>query len=169
MAEQVLALRRRYDPVTASLPAEITIAGSSGVGVLLPDQNPEYVLNAVERIGCEHLPLITSFVAVSRFPRTQVFWLKPRERGPFDAIQSSLSAAGVKFSPNPFSFNPHCTLSAQAKLSQAQEAELLATTFPKEEFSLSTLSLYQLIEERASLLRSFSFYCRPNALFQPTP
>src|SRR5687768_2916948 len=43
VATQIHVLRERYDPRTARLPMEITVAGSSGVGALSPDQDAQHV------------------------------------------------------------------------------------------------------------------------------
>ena len=44
-------MRERYDPEIARLPVEITIAGSSGLGVLSQGQQPEQVFDILNRIG----------------------------------------------------------------------------------------------------------------------
>ena len=153
----VSALRSRYDAHTASLPAEITIAGSSGIGTLSVNQDAEEVIKAIQHVGKRLLPFPTAFVSLERFPDTQIFWLKPRDRKPFDAFQNALVEAGLLFNPNPFPFNPHCTISARAALEKSQEDELLAAHIPTEEFVLAKLCLYKSVQGRASLLRSFDF------------
>ena len=157
VATEVLSLRRRYDENATRLPAEITIVGSSGVGTLAPEQDPDFVFNAIQRVGQRQLPFVSAFASMERFPGVQVFWLKPRDRAPFDTLQRSLIAEGLAFNPNPFSFNPHCTISATVQLSPQQEIELLASEVPMQEFTLSRLSVYQLAEGRATLVRSFEF------------
>ena len=154
---EILALRSRYDAFEARLPPEITIAGSSGIGVLNNNQDPEHVFQAIQRVGREHLPFVSVFVSMERFAGVQIFWLKPRDREPFDALQSALVAAGVKFASNPFPFNPHCTISATTELTESQENELLSTAIPRQEFVLAKMCVYRLVEGRASLLRSFTF------------
>ena len=157
VAAEVIALRARYDENTARLPAEITIVGSSGVGTLASHQDPDALFRAIQRVGQRHLPFISAFVSMERFPGVQVFWLKPRDRTPFDDLQRGLIAEGLAFNPSPFTFTPHCTVSATVQLSPQQETELLATNVPMKEFTLSRLSVYQLFEGRASLLKSFTF------------
>lgn len=157
VADKVTALRQRFDTFEAGLPPEITIAGSSGLGPLAASQDPTMVFAALERVGRKHLPFATSFVSVERFPGVPIFWLKPRQREPFDALQSARLAEGVLFESSPFPFNPHCTISATVDLTVEQEIELLNMTIPTQAFELTTLDVYQLIEDRAVLLRSFSF------------
>lgn len=154
---ELISIRSRFDAYTASLPPEITVAGSSGIGTIAADQNADQIFEIVECVGQEHLPFVTSFVSIERFSGTYVFWLKPKDRNPFDALQRSLLEGGIKFLSHPFLFNPHCTISTNHLLTQTQINNLLNTPFPKQEFFLSTLSVYQLVEGRASLLRTFSF------------
>ena len=162
IASKVSVLRSRYDSNTAKLPAEITIAGSSGIGTLAANQNAEETIRSIQHVAHKHLPFLTAFASIEQFPNTQIFWLKPRDRKPFDALQNAFVAAGIKFFANPFPFNPHCTISAKATLSTRQESELRAISIPTEEFVLSTLCLYQSVQGKASLLKSFTFRSRNN-------
>lgn len=152
----VIALRSRFDAYTAALPAEITIAGSSGIGTIAAGEDPERVFKALEQIALKNLPFSSAFVSIERFPGTHVFWLKPQDRKPFDNLQESLREAGIRFLGNPFPFNPHCTISAKPQLTAEQINDLLNMPIPGQAFLLSTLCVYQLIEGRASLLRSFA-------------
>lgn len=90
-----------------------------------------------------------------RFPGVPVFWLKPRDRLPFDALHRALLESGVRFSSSPFVFTPHCTISATVELSKEQESELLCYSIPKLDFVLDKLSLYELVGGQAHLLQSF--------------
>jgi len=154
---EVVELRKRFDAYEANLPPEITIAGSSGVGVLGANQTAEVVFEAIERVGKKHLPFLTSFVSMDRFPGVQIFWLRPKDREPFDALQSALVAEGIQFERSPFPFNPHCTISATVELTDMQERELLSMVIPTQEFVMNTLGVFQLVEGQAILMRSFCF------------
>ena len=153
--EWVSAVRSKFDAYQAQLPPEITVAGSSGIGVLAENQEAEFVFRAVKKVALEFLPIHTAFVSIERFPSVPVFWLKPMDREPFDMLHSALSAAGIKFLPSPFPFNPHCTLSSTVQHSDVEVGELLELSVPKKSFVLKTLNMYQLVEKRAILLRSF--------------
>jgi len=154
---EVISLRSRFDAYAATLPPEITVAGSSGIGTIAEGQSSDRVFKILEHIAQKHLPFVTSFLSIERFAGTYIFWLKPHDRKPFDALQRSLLEAGIKFLSHPFPFNPHCTISMNDQLTQAQINTLLNTPIPKQEFLLSKLSVYQLMEGRASLLHTFSF------------
>jgi 2'-5' RNA ligase len=157
VATQIHVLRERYDPRTARLPVEITVAGSSGVGALSPDQDAQHVFRVVEEVGRCYLPFASAFNGIHQFSGTSVYWLAPRDRSPFDALQSALLAAGLRFESTPFSYVPHCTLSASPSVAPNHHERLLNESFPKEEFTLAQLSLYQKVRERAELVRSFWF------------
>lgn len=157
VSAEVVELRKRFDEYEANLPPEITVAGSSGVGVLAANQDSAFMFEAVERVGKKYLPFSTSFVSIERFPGVPIFWLKPKDREPFDSLQSALVAAGVLFESSPFPFNPHCTISAIVDLSDEQECELLSMAIPKQEFVMSTLGVYQLVDGQATPVKSFCF------------
>jgi 2'-5' RNA ligase len=166
VARAVTELRKPYDPRQASLPPEITVSGSSGLGVLAANQSMERVLDAVARIAKTHLPFSTSFVSMEQFPGVPIFWLKPRDRRPFDAIQRALIAEGVLFESSPFPFHPHCTISMATDLCEAQERELLNTAIPGEEFVLDYLAVYQLAEDHVvPLFRTSVKQPSPNPSF----
>ena len=153
--EWVSAVRSKFDAYQAQLPPEITVAGSSGVGVLSKNQDADSVFRAVEKVAMEFLPIHTAFVSIERFPNVPVYWLKPMDRKPFDMLHRALTATGIKFLPSSFPFNPHCTLSSTVEHSDDKVRELLELSVPKKIFALDTLNMYQLVENRAILLKSF--------------
>jgi 2'-5' RNA ligase len=157
VATRIHVLRERYDPSTARLPVEITVAGSSGVGPLSPDQDAEHVFRVIEEIGRRYLPFASAFSGIHQFPGTSIYWLAPRDRAPFEVLHSALVSAGLAFQSTPFSYVPHCTLSASPSVEPHNPDRLLNESFPKEEFTLAQLSLYQKVRERAALLRTFWF------------
>jgi 2'-5' RNA ligase len=157
IAEQVLAIRRRYDRNLARFPVEITVAGTSGLGVLSDAQDAKQVCDIVEIVGRGALPIETSFVEISRFAGASVFWLRPRDRAPFDALQAALLNSGLRFESSAFAYEPHCTLSGSASLTPDEEARLLNEPFPRHKFTIAQLSLYQKLNGVPSLLRTFPF------------
>lgn len=154
---EVIELRKRFDEYEANLPPEITLSGSSGIGVLCANQDAELVLKAVERVGRKYLPFSTSFVSMERFLGVSIYWLKPKDREPFDTLQMALIAEGIRFESSPFPFNPHCTISATVDLTEEQEHELLNIAIPRQEFVMNTIGVYQLVEGVAVPMRSFCF------------
>lgn len=152
----VLELRQRFDRYQASLPPEITVAGSSGVGTVAQGQDALHVFRAVEAVARRQPPFACSFDSMRRFPGVPVFWLSPRDRAPFDALHRALLDSGIQFDASHFPFNPHCTISSTTELSKHQETELLTSPVPQMEFFLDELRVYQVAGGQAHLLQSFA-------------
>lgn len=73
-ARAVMAVRVRHrDEFRSSLPVEITVAGSNGVGELDQDQASEDVFAALTAIAADTTPIEASFGPVDRFPGTDVY------------------------------------------------------------------------------------------------
>ncbi|BAD40901.1 hypothetical protein STH1916 [Symbiobacterium thermophilum IAM 14863] len=86
VADQVLRIRERYGHPSPN-PVEVTVAGSSGVDVLEPDQDPAAVVQALERIAASTPPFQTEFGEVRRFPGTHIYWLSLKDEAPFRAAE----------------------------------------------------------------------------------
>lgn len=153
----ITQLRRYFDDYTAELPPEITVAGSSRLGVLGARQSYRVVSDLIERICDSFAPIKTAFTSVERFPNTQIFWLKPRDRGPFDLLHNALRSSGISFDPCPFPYNPHCTISSRAALTAVQEKQIVECVYPRSEFSLDSISMYQLKDTKAIFIERFPF------------
>lgn len=143
IADQVLEVRARYDPFCAALPAEITVAGSSGVGTIEPGQSELNVWEIIERIAETTSPIKARFGPVGRFPRTDIFFLTLENRQVFDALHQRIAASRIRFRPIPYPYTPHCTLTTQLP-STAEEIERLMSLQIPEAFCLTTVSVYSL-------------------------
>lgn len=152
IAEQVLDVRRRHrDDFRAALPAEITVAGSSGVGPVAPGQDAEAVFAELARIASETPPIEVSFGPVIRFPGTDIFVLTVEDERPFRALHERIAGSAMRFQPTPFDYTPHCTLRSRSSVSDAEAAELLALRILGR-FIIDTLSVYMLDRLPMSLL-----------------
>lgn len=151
---RVLDIRRRYDPHLAAFPAEIMVAGSSGIGTIAPGQDAHAVYQALSQVVSEHLPICSRFVGISRFTTGPVVWLQPADPDPFISIQQALVATGIHFNTHKFSYAPHCSLSSRNLAPTVIEA-LLRENFRQEAFELSVLAIYKVISGRASLVERF--------------
>ena len=144
ISDRVLALRRHHgDAFRAALPAEITVAGSSGVGPIHPAQDPRQVFARLDQIAAVTPPIEAVFGPVMRFPQTDIFVLTLRDRRPFDALHGRIVASDIQFRPIPYPFLPHCTLRSRSPVSEAEAAELLDTRI-SEPFVIDTMSVYAL-------------------------
>jgi 2'-5' RNA ligase len=144
VAELILSIRRANgDAFRAALPAEITVAGSGGLGVVAPGQDPRAVFAALDRVAAATHPIAATFGPVIRFPNTDIFVLTLSDERPFRALQERLAASGIQFAHSPFPFTPHCTLRSHAPVSTAEASSLLSLRIT-EPFVLDTLTAYAL-------------------------
>ena len=141
---QIQALRDSLNTPVRKFPVEITLAGSSGVGPIPAGTDLSLIERHLEELLPEVAPFRARFSAIRAFPNTAIFYLEPFDRSPFDHIHQRLRISGIPFSKNPWPYNPHCTLRGGASMDAEAAAELLARPFPKEEFSIDTVSVYQL-------------------------
>ena len=127
IASQIMAIRERHrDIFRASLPVEITLTGSSGVGVFDAAQDPEAAFARIDAIAVETAPIETSFGKVLRFENTDIFVLTLADERPFHLLHQRLAASGLRFTPSPFPYKPHCTLRSHSPVLEREAAELLA-------------------------------------------
>jgi len=141
---QIQALRAELNPHPVSLPVEITLAGSSGVGPIPAGTDLADVTSQLDRILPIIAPFHVRFSAIRKFPNTALFYLEPFDRMPFDGIHQILRTSGILFSEIQWPYNPHCTLRGGKPLDAEAETALLALPFPEEEFVINTVSVYQL-------------------------
>ena len=141
---QVQALRDSLNTLTAKLPVEITLAGSSGVGPIPVGTDLSLIKSRLDRTLVDVCPFRARFSAIRAFPNTSIFFLEPFNRLPFDHLHQELRISGIPFSENPWPYNPHCTLRGGERLSADAALELASRPFPQEEFWINTVSVYQL-------------------------
>ena len=141
---QIQALRDSLNTLTAKLPVEITLAGSSGVGPIPVGTDLSLIQRHLNRTLSDISPFRARFAAIRTFPNTAIYYLEPFDRSPFDQLHQALRSSGIPFSIIPWPYNPHCTLRGGKPLSADAAAELAARSFPQEEFWINTVSLYHL-------------------------
>ncbi len=141
---QVQALRDSLNTLTAKLPVEITLAGSSGVGPIPAGADLSLIKRHLDRMLSDISPFRARFSAIRTFPNTSIFFLEPYDRSPFDRLHQKLRTSGIPFSEIPWPYNPHCTLRGGEPLSADAASELASRSFPQEEFWINTISVYQL-------------------------
>ena len=142
LASAVMAVRVRHrDKFRSSLPVEITVAGSNGVGELEADQANESVFSLLTAVGAKTRPIEAEFGPVDRFPGTQIFFLTLKDERPFRALHDRIADSPIRFKSCPFPYQPHCTLRDRIPISGEEVADLLAVEIPGS-FVLDTLSVY---------------------------
>jgi hypothetical protein len=144
VADRVLANPRRHlDTFQAALPAEITVAGSSGVGPLAPHQGLDELALVLAEIASNTQPIEASFGPVIRFEGTDIFVLTLEDTTPIDALHQRIARCPIRFQSTPFPFLPHCTLRSRSPVTAEEATDLLETVLPGS-FVLETLSVYTL-------------------------
>ena len=148
MAGWVRSIRAKFDPERSTMPAEITVTGSSGLGHLVPGQSLDDVASEIDRIAARFAPFSAVFDKVERFPDTEIYYLTLKDPAPFREIHKAFAESAIGFQENPYPFEPHCTLKLRSTPSDSELLELLFLETPKEPFTLSSLSLYALPDVR---------------------
>jgi 2'-5' RNA ligase len=139
----IQSLRDSLATPAARLPVEITVAGSSGVGPIRPGTDRNKTEEALKPVLAGLKPFPMRFQEICRFPNTNIFYLAPQERQPFDQIHEALAASGITFAPNRWPYNPHCTLRGGPMTDRDLAEAILSLSFPKQEFVIDTLSVYE--------------------------
>jgi hypothetical protein len=80
----VQALRDSLNTLTAKLPVEITLAGSSGVGPVPAGTDVALIQSHLDRMLLAISPFRARFSAIRTFPNTSIFCLEPFDRSPFN-------------------------------------------------------------------------------------
>lgn len=142
--DHVRRIRTAYGSARQFLPVEITVAGSSGVGVFDVTQEPDEALRAVERIARATAPFPLGFSQVTRFPESGVFYYQIADPAPLVTLHEQITTSGLRFKPNPFPFSPHLTIDTFDDATADLERELLALPLPAGPFPVMSLSVYSL-------------------------
>jgi 2'-5' RNA ligase len=139
----IQAIRDSLATPTARLPVEITVAGSSGVGPILPGADKNETETLLKSVLPKLKPFPARFHEIRRFPNTNIFYLAPHDRQTFDQIHATLKTSGIKFAASPWPYNPHCTLRGGPLNDNASADQILSLSFPKQDFIINTLSIYE--------------------------
>ena len=109
--DRIAALQARLDPKLAALGRpHVTLAGSSGVGILPLGTPSAEVCAALEAVGKATAPLEFVFGAPERFPQTNIIVLPLPVHGPVRWLHDRIATCGLPFAPARFAFTPHCTV-----------------------------------------------------------
>ncbi len=124
---RIRALQERFDPKLArESPPHVTIAGSSGLGVIPPDVPRARVLELLAPVGADTPALVLPFGPPERFPGTNIVVLPLDPHGPIRQLHDRIARSGLPFARAKFTFTPHATLSFYPTLEPAAFRELLA-------------------------------------------
>jgi len=144
ISEIVMDIRKEHkDEFRSALPVEITVAGSSGVGIVSEEQSEEMMYNKLNEIAKNTKPIKLSFNEVKRFPGSDIFVLKLSDEKEVLELHNKLRESGIKFEETPLEFEPHCTLRSRSPISKEDEVKLYSIEI-QEAFVVNTLSVYML-------------------------
>ncbi len=144
VAGQVMAIRRKnLDAFRAALPAEITVAGSGGVGCFAEDEDPDRAWQILADIAASTPPIHASFGEVMRFPNTDLFVLRLIDEEPIRAFHERIAGSGIRFDSSRFPYTPHGTLRGRSPVTD-DDVEALFTERISDRFTLDRLSVYRL-------------------------
>jgi 2'-5' RNA ligase len=125
--ERIRAIQAEYDPKLArESPPHVTLAGSSGVGPILPDTTRERVREALGAVAAASPPLTLPFERPHRFMQTNIVVLPLDPHGLLRQLHDRIAASGLPFARPRFTFTPHATLSFYPTLAPARLRALLA-------------------------------------------
>jgi len=140
--DKIIQIREdNQDEFRASLPAEITVAGSSGVGVLVKGQDEEFVYNKIEEIAKTTSPFKLAFGEVERFAGSDIFAMKLKDETEIRKLHIRLKECGIEYENTKHEYNPHCTLRSRSPVSE-EEAIKLHSLIIDDEFIVDTISVY---------------------------
>jgi len=141
---EVQAIRDDFASITATLPVEITLAGSSGLGPIPAGTDLSLIVAQVDAVFSAVCPFKVAFSRIASFPNTSIVYLTPLERTRFDELHDLLRHSEIPFSPSRFPYNPHCTLRAGSALPPEEVDQLTHHAFPNAPFLIDTISVYDL-------------------------
>ena len=144
VVQHVRGIRKAYGSARQFLPVEITVAGSSGVGIFDVTQDADEALQTLERLAGGIAPFLMEFTAVTRFPKSGVFYYDIKDPAPLFAIHERIKTSRLQFKPNAFPFSPHLTIDTFDDAPEEQVRELLALPVPQGPFQVESMSVYAL-------------------------
>ena len=150
MAEKIRELRKKFDPERSMLPAEITLTGSCGTGLISQGESLKNITCHLEKAAKKLRPFQVSFDGVDRFPGTDIYFLTLKDSPELLRTQKIISECGIRFDPTPYPYHPHCTLSLRKPPEDEQKLfDLLFLDIPSEPFTLDMISVYELHEKNS--------------------
>jgi 2'-5' RNA ligase len=130
LGARIRDVQQRYDPkLSRQTPPHLTLAGSSGVGPIIPSTPVERIREALAPIA-ETTPVLELPVdPPHRFMATNIVVLPLDPHGPLRRLHDRIARSGLTFARAKFTFTPHATLSFYPTLSREAFRELLAMRF----------------------------------------
>ena len=130
IGEKISAVQAEYDPRLARLgPPHVTLAGSSGMGPVMPDTPLAELLERLAPIAERTAPIPITFGRPTRFMQTKIVVLPLDPHGPLRTLHERIQLSGLRSAPPRFFFTPHVTLSLYRELPKETLNALLRERF----------------------------------------
>jgi 2'-5' RNA ligase len=130
LGDEIRAVQRRFDPkLSRETPPHVTLAGSSGVGPIIPSTPAERIREALAPIAESTPALALPVQPPHRFMATNIVVLPFDPHGPLRRLHDRIARSGLTFARAKFTFTPHATLSFYPTLPREAFRELLAMRF----------------------------------------
>jgi 2'-5' RNA ligase len=127
LVERVLALQRRFDPrMAAELPPHVTVAGSSGMGPILPSVTDDAIRSALASVAAATARITVVLQPPMQFMQSNVVVMQIEPNGPIRALHERIKSSGLSYEQARFTFTPHLTLSFYPELTRERLRELRA-------------------------------------------
>lgn len=143
LSSEMIKIRSKLDSFRASLPAEITVTGSSGNGAVSKDQDYDEFINEISLIAKEINPFTFSFSESMNFPSTSIYVMTVNNKDIFERIHERFKKSKISFEKSPFPYFPHCTISSKTNIAE-NEIELIKNLKIEGTHAIKNLSVYQL-------------------------
>src|SRR5215217_2108853 len=142
LGDRIREIQQRFDPKLARLsPPHVTLAGSSGVGPIVPSTSADQIREALAPIAASTPPLTLPVQPPHRFMSTNIVVLPLDPHGPLRRLHDRIARSGLTFARAKFTFTPHATLSFYPSLPREAFRELLAMHFD-EPVRLDRMTVY---------------------------
>lgn len=146
LAERLLEVQRRFDPrMVAELPPHITIAGSSGMGPILPSTSDDEIRAALTPIAASTSPFSVLLEPPTQFMQSNVVVHLIDPNGPIRALHERIKLSGLRYDAPRFTYTPHVTLSFYPELSRERLREL-RTFRIQEPLLIDSIQAYRAID-----------------------
>jgi 2'-5' RNA ligase len=156
--KKIIKFREKFEPWRSNLPVEITLTGSSGVGIFSEDQDLAQAFQRIDDLAQSLNRMRIQFSKVNSFPDSNLFFYEPLNKEVLSQLQRQILETGIQFEKSLYPFSPHCTiadLGDQPSPDSLKELKTLA--FPPQEITISAISFYQLGEKSCSLIHQSFF------------
>jgi len=152
VADEIHAINQRFDPKLArARRPHITIAGSSGVGPIVPETSVEQLRERLAPIARTTPPISLALHPAHRFPGTNIVVLPIDPHGPLRILHDRIASSGLPFGRARFTFSPHVTLNLYKTLTPDTLRALLAVHIDRP-VSLRTIQLYHTSDPKPARL-----------------